>query len=240
VGSPLIDQTYLLRAGKNMLAHGVVGSVDFQDKDLLKCLVEETLPTFSVYVPHYMDYTIDTAADRVDATRMGIYRILTPFDIIGIHQLRDWLGSSGQDLTPFEAFSNNTGDDVIDRQQVADIASAVVLAPTFKFMPPNTVEIFPKGWDAQSITIELQVVHPSHLRTVPGGAREKIRGLFLADLATDVLGHRQYFESTQTLFGDLRLNVDRLQTIADTRSTLIEEFERKKGKTGRALRVVVA
>lgn len=231
----IIDLTWLVNRARQFVGQNVTGQADFKDEDFIRCLDQETLPTLSIYMPWLVDITVDTVDDRVDPTREGIFQIRTNNRLIGINKLRDGVGAFGS--FPYDPLLFG---DMVDRQLVADRQSASELALTWRFSAPNVVEIFPKGISFRHLTFETKCVHPTHLRTIPPGAREYLRDLFLADLAIDVLATRQYFSQLQSVFGELQLNLDRLQQQADRRQDIVEKLESKQLKFSNIPRIWIA
>ena len=230
----IIDTTWIINRARNFLGQNVTGQVDFTDTDFLACLDQETLPTLSIYMPWMHDVVIDTTRDQIP-NRHGVFMIRTNERLLGVHQV--WEGAANFSNTPYSPMLHG---DVLDRQLVADRMSATEVSLTFEFDAPNTLEVFPKGLQYSSITAECKCVHPTHLRTIPPTAREILRDLFLADLAQDVLSVRSYFQNVQSVFGELNLNLERLQAAADKRDEIIEKLAVKQFKTGHAKRLWIA
>ena len=235
MSNAVIDISWLLNRGRSFIGQNVTGPMDFKDEDILRCLDQETLPTLSIYLPWMYDHVVDTVDDRIDPKMEGVFQIRTPERIIGINRLRDGVGAFGS--FPYDPLLFG---DMVDRQLVSDRQSASELALTWKFSAPNVVETFPKGIAFRKMTFELKCVHPTHLRTIPAGARELLRDLFLADLATDVLSTRQYFSTLQSVFGEINLNLDRLQSQADKRQEIVEKLESKQLKSSTMPRIWIA
>jgi hypothetical protein len=231
----IIDAAWIVNRARSFLGQNVTGPVDFQDEDILSCLDQETLPTLSIYLPWLYDFKVDTVADRIGG-REGVYQIRTNGErLLGVHRVREGVGAFG--AFPYDPLLFG---DVLDRQLVADRQSASELSLTWDFRAPNILELFPKGLQYSEVWVECKCVHPTHLRTVPPTAREILRELFLANLAIDVLSVRQYFQNIQSVFGELNLNLDRLQQQADKRSEIIEKLEVKQHKSAHARRIWIA
>ena len=231
----IIDHTWILNRAKAFLGQNVTGPVDFQDEDILSCLDQETLPTLSIYLPHFQDFVVDIPGDQLPG-QSGVFQIRTNGErLLRVHRIRETIAGYGNMMYDPLLFG-----DMVDRQLVADRQSASELSVTWDFKPPNIVEVFPKALQYSQISVECACVHPTHLRTVPPTAREILRELFLADLAIDVLSVRQYFQNIQSVFGELSLNLDRLQQQADKRTEIIEKLEVKQFKTSHARRIWIA
>jgi hypothetical protein len=231
----IIDHTWILNKGRSFLGQNVTGQVDFNDADILACLDQETLPTLSIYLPHYHTFQIDTTKDQLPG-RLGVYQIPESGErLLRVHRILDNIGGHGSSMYDPMLFG-----DVLDRQLVADRQSATELSVTWAFYPPNIVDVFPKALQYSTLSIECACVHPTHCRTIPPTAREILRELFLADLAIDVLSVRSYFQNLQSVFGELNLNLERLQSQADKREAIIEKLEAKQFKTAHARRLWIA
>ena len=231
----IIDAAWIVNRARSFLGQNVTGPVDFQDEDILSCLDQETLPTLSIYLPWLYDFKVDTVADRIGG-REGVYQIRTNGErLLAVNRVREGVGAFG--AFPYDPMLFG---DVLDRQLVADRQSASELSLTWDFRAPNILELFPKGLQYSEVWVECKCVHPTHLRTVPPTAREILRELFLADLALDVLSVRQYFQNIQSVFGELSLNLDRLQQQADKRGEIIEKLEAKQHKSAHARRIWIA
>jgi hypothetical protein len=231
----IIDATWVTNRCRSFLGQTVTGPIDFNDADILACIDAETLPTFSIYLPYMVDLKIDTVADRIDQ-REGVYQIRPQGErILGVNRVREGVGAFG--AFPYDPLMFG---DVLDRQLVADRQSASELSLTFDYRPPNIIEIFPKGLQYSDLYVECKCVHATHFRTIHPGAREIFRELMLADIAIDILSVRQYFQTVQTIFGELNLNLERLNAQADKRPEIIERMESKQLKSSTARRLWIA
>ena len=231
----IIDASWIINRGRAFLGQNVTGQIDFQDADILACLDQETLPTLSIYLPHYEDFQIDAAKDRING-QDGIYQIRAPGErLLGVNRLREGVIAYGSVM-----YNPTLSGDIIDQQLIADRQSATLVSVTWDFRPPNILEIYPKALLYSIFNVECKCVHHTHLRTIPPTAREILRELFLADLAIDVLSVRQYFQNIQSVFGELNLNLDRLQAQADRRNEIVEKLEAKQFKSAHARRLWIA
>jgi hypothetical protein len=231
----IIDTTWAINHCRNFLGQNVTGQIDFSDQDILNCIDQETLPTLSIYMPHYQDLVVNVDTDRLN-NRDGVYQLNTGSErVLRVHRAREGVGAFG--AFPYDPLLFG---DILDRQLVADRQSASELSLTWDFKPPNIIEFFPKGLQYSQIFVECACVHPLHLRTIPMTAREVFRNLMLADMATAVLYNRQYFQNIQSVFGELNLNLDELRKYADKRDEIIEKLETKQFKTAHARRLWIA
>ena len=228
----MITQAWLLNAARSMIGQWVTGEVDLSKADLLQCLTEETLVTLSIYVPRTAIVEVDTQLHQLEN---GVYFLQTPEKIIKVAKMFMNAGYYGDYANDPYAQTN-----IIDRQLAANMASAVMIEPTFEWKPPNLIEIFPKNLINRKFSVEIFCAHPPHLQTIPLGVREVLRDLFLSDLARDLLGIRGYFQSISSNIAEINLNMERLTTWADKRDTIIEKLESKQHKNSNAQRIWIA
>ena len=181
---------------------------------IMDTVFEETLITFSTYFPHHHRIIIDRVKDAVEG-RVGVYYLKTDFEILGISKiLTDNLESNMNISTYFH--------NPIDRQILANTESAVINPTTFRWEPPDKLEIFPKNIFPYNILCELKVVHPKHLKTIPLSLREEFLKLALYDVQISLLQIRRYFETISTNFGEIQLFLQELEEAPDKREELLE------------------
>jgi len=231
----MITQERILREARILLGQNITGAIDFSEEDILNCLKEKTLPVFSIYMPHIVPHRVITKDTKIP-DREGVFRILTPYEVISIERSLDQNGyfSGFAPVIPL-----STGNVVCDKLN-ADMRSLIELQLTFRFLPPNMLEIFPKGWDRDYFDILLKVVHPEHLQTIPHGAYETFKTLFLADLADDILSVRKFFSNLQSAFGEIEINTEKLDAAREKRDETIEALTLGQLKSANRRRIIIA
>ena len=227
-----LDQKWLIDRAKAMLAHSLTGVVDFDENDILNCLLQETIPTFSIFLPHYTEHTINSKLDRLQD---GKYILKTDYQIIRVEKIYTGNGAFG--IYPYDPILINN---MIDRQHLTDQMSAIEVTVTFRFEPPNIIEIYPKSLPYEQFLIKIATIHPSHLKTIPFGSREVLKNLFLADLATDLLSIRNYFQNINSPFAEINLNIEYLTNIASKRDEIINQLAENQLKSGLVQRLYIA
>ena len=217
-----VNHSYLLDRAKAMIGYSVVGKIDFSEEDMIRCLENVTLPVFSTYLPFRALVMVDSEKDIYPGMQ-NTYIIKTDGDLLGVSEI--YAGA----LNTFYPFYHpyNQGD-VLARQQFVDIYSLFGTEPTFRYTPPNFLEIFPKSMlpRVQEFPVVCKFVHPKTLRTITPGSIEILKDLFLADLAGDILAVRENFQTLSSVYGEIQLNLDRLRTYAEKRPEIIENLGR--------------
>ena len=227
--------SYAINKAKTFLAQNLTGQLDFSQADFVRLLHEETLPTFSIYMPYPKKHQILTDRDKVSDYEVGTFLLNTEDRIINVARVFP-TGASWANSQYY--YSTRGVTDMLGMQQIADYQSMVNVDITYEFRAPNVIEFFPKVQIfPENVLVELNVVHPDHLNTIPMGSKEVFMDLFLADVANDVLGIRQYFQSLQNPFGEFSLNLDRLNEQAQKRKDIIDLLTAKQLKSSHIQRV---
>ena len=231
-------RSYLLNRAKAMIGYSVVGKIDFSEKDMISCLEKVTLPVFSNYLPYRETVMVHSENDRYPG-KENLYLIKTPIDseIIGVSRI---YAGAMNNLYPFY-HPYNQGD-VLSRQNFVDMYSLFGTEVTFKFSPPNFLEVFPKSIIPRTgeFPVLCKFRHPTSLRTILPGSTEILKDLYLSDLATDLLGVREFFQTLSSAYGEIQLNLDRLRTHADERKEIIEKLRSSVIRASGAPRVFFA
>lgn len=109
---------------------------------------------------------------------------------------------------------------------------------THKFLHPNRVEI--KGYcrPGRMLAI-LETVHDNDLSTIPSSLHIDYKNLCVYNTAELILRVRNKYTNMSTPFGELNLNIDWIQQIADKKMELIQSFAAPSNFTSRGLGIIV-
>ena len=232
-----LDASWLLNRAHILIGTPVTGEVDMMTDDLMRCLEEVTLPIFSAFFPREETIVVDTNRDRAYEDRDGIYVIRAQeggTDLVGVSKIIDF----EYDHFHYHPVVQNPFDLI-----AMDHAVAATRGPsTFKFSPPNILEVFPKFWNTYrgNLLVKCKFVHFSNLQSVPMGAMETLKDLYLGDVATDVLSQRRYFSTLQTTHGEIELNLERLERAMEKRDEVVEKLRLTQHMTPTSRRIYVA
>ena len=218
--------------------------LELDDQAIVKLLQNETLKTLSIYLPCFVEFKMKGSECRIPGTS-GMYHIPIEhedMELIGIEQVHQYnlnnyfLGNS----------FNILGGDVFAAMQsfsatrlMANAISAFVPPQTFQFMPPSSVRIFNNTSESDHLLL-LRTTHKKDFSTFSFGLRETIKNLCLADVCIDLLGIRNYFQSVNTTFAEINLNIDFLQNQADKREEIIEQLRMNQLKNPGTKKIYIA
>jgi hypothetical protein len=193
---------------------------------IIRCLHQETLPTISIYFPFYCEYLLNRDLSTVNNSNNTFYlpdeiegfRIMSVEKVfIGYNNLTNTsqlLGVLGASMT--SAISN-----FVSMKMGATGASAFLPPETFQWIPPNILRVS-NMYNNNQFVLTVRTTHRKDFSTLPFGVLPTIKQLALIDVCTDILGIRQYFQTLNTNFAELNLNVDALQNIVERREDFIE------------------
>jgi hypothetical protein len=189
---------------------------------MVQTVKKRTLVTFSQYFPHLATHVVDETKDRVDPAITGRYYIKTEeWEVLGVAKMvvdsvtRGIVG--GYPL--YGIF-----DDPFDRQINADVRSMIEEPITWVWVPPNVIELNQKWVFGGNFTLELKTVHPDTLHTIPLTYTDEFLDLATADVKAALYNIRSQFQSINSPFGQIELNVDDLKQGKDDRATIVANW----------------
>ena len=213
-----IDTTKTLRHIKKKLGASH-HNIELLDNHIMETVFQETLPIFSRYFPYFNRIVVTPSIDHVDG-RAGIYYLKTPLDILGISRVL--VGNIVTHLTSISNFYSNP----VDRQFLADLEGLVINPFTFKWWPPDKLEVFPKSLSyLEPFLVEVKCVHPKHLQTIPDTMREEFFKLAVYDVRDGLYQIRKRFSTLNTAFGNIELNMQDLEEAESKREELLEKWK---------------
>lgn len=109
---------------------------------------------------------------------------------------------------------------------------------THHFIYPDILEVkgWHRGWELMAI---LETVHDKDLTSIPSSLHVRFNHFCLYTAAKMILHIRAKYSGMQTPFGELNINVDMLQSLADKKEELIESFRSANNFTSRGVAVFV-
>jgi len=195
--------------------------LELSTEEIVEVLKQDTLLDFSMIFPYIHRVKIDTALDRVSQNDSRFY-INSPFRILMINDViyndRGLYGTGG-------AYNGN----IIMDQISSNLKSLTHNPLTYKFIPPNIIEIMPKYNTYGNILVETQCIHPS-FNTIPNKYNNTFFKLALKDVCIYLRPLRQKFENMSTPYGSINLNMDLINEQADSRDDYYQDLKLNKLK----------
>jgi len=205
-----------------------------------------TLRSFSRFFGNRIPYTFDTS--RMSQDREGFYLIdenIVPgnIEILGVQDIPwddpyafgvenpGWydVGSS-----PYGFFNNNLNysfDQIAAIQGSADRQSLFSSGIYIDFKPPNKIKLqtvsgeYMNKTNIKTFKVNLMIKHSDNLLTIEPTKMESFEEFAIVDIATFLYNYLKYFDGLETVFVNTNLRIDDLQTVAQRRPDLIQEFK---------------
>ena len=230
--------------------------IEFSDEALVKCLIDNTLKTLSIYHPFYCMLFMDSKNSEV-MPNMNTYYVPTElgddFELMSV----EYIGPMNSPVINQSQSSNNTNtsfnsvghavypspytflpsggnfQSIITSLTTMKIAGTLSNAGlnsfTFDFIPPNMVRLnSPLG--TSNLFLIVRTTHKKDFTTLPFGLLDAVKELAFYDVAIDIYSIRKYFSNVKTLFAEINLDMETYQDALSKRETLIERFRKNQLK----------
>lgn len=228
--SSSVNPTTLLRRIKRKIGASHF-PIPLSDEDILDVIYEETLYTFSTYYPHIEHLKINI---KSDLAHKGIYYIESgDLEIISVSRMYRGMGYISGTYLP-----RNTNP--FDLQLNADIRSMVENPDTFKFLPPNRIEVYPKYIDVTDMLLEVKCIHPIHLNTIKLSMRDPFYELAELDVMISLHKILRNYSNVNTAFGSIELRLEDFEAAEDKRRELLERWRKNFIKEGTRKRIWIS
>jgi len=229
-----VTPTMVLRYINRMLGI-TVQELEISEEEIMRVVFQESLATFSKYFPYHFKESV-TDADSIGGGYSNVYIIPNKdrLEIIGVHRV--WLDNMNQfggSLLPLV-------NDAMTSQLLNDFLSKSITPVTFQYDAPNMVTIRPKIRNLQTALIEVNAVHPKHLKTVPMNMRDQFLRLCLDDVLLSLYPIRHRFESYSTAYGSLTPFFEMVDGAQADKTELIEYWKDNFLKDSRAKRIWIS
>lgn len=226
--------------------------LELADEGMIKCILEQSLPEFSIYFPYYCGYSLDTSSENRVPNSDNMFFIpesIDDFDIMGVQAVMNagvhasgGMGMDNQAMGTLTMLGTNPQSAIMAmagaRMSSTMMDASGFLNESWTWLPPNIIRFNANiGQDAALI---LRTTHKKDLTTIPHGAMGWFKELALIDVATDIMSIRRYFSNVQTIFAQIQMDVDYLKDIADRRNDLIERFRKEQLKYAHTRKIYIA
>ena len=213
-----------------------------KDKWVEETIIPDTLLTFSRYFPHMVRIEIDTK----DPTKKknGYFVIDTDLlggqEILGIRDIAwDVYGRADGGMAQqsgigyydyMSAYNNYSMDDVMLLQARADMTSIFNNSIFVDFKEPNMVRLQSVTHGditggLGSIPLDVFVVHPSNLSTIPATMMQIFEDLATADVANFLVAYLQHYDGLETVFAGVDLKLGYIESWASRREDCINTLK---------------
>lgn len=216
-----------------------------KDKWAEEVICNETLDTFSRYIPNVMRVKLDSSQKNKDGYFVIDEYICESVEILGVRDI-DWSLFSKDSLRlqeaqgygSFDFMTNNYGlDDVMLLQMRADHMSLFNNQIFVEYKPPNLLKLSTvTGADmtkeVRNYPVELFIKHADNLMTIPPTQMEVFEALAEADVATFLYNNLKYYDGLETVYTNIDLKLDQLSDSAGKRQDIVDRLEEQYVSAG--------
>ena len=110
-------------------------------------------------------------------------------------------------------------------QGIGNLASTMAPPYTFTFLPPDGFRLYNMNSFADSVEIEMNLMHHQDLFTIPMTARTSFYKLALLDMKMYLYNLLKHYTNIETAYGRIDLKIDDWQGAEDQRNDLIEKWD---------------
>lgn len=233
------NMTALLNKVERRLGTNQLHLPDYLSKPTWKnIIIEDTIPTFSRYLPLTMRVEIDTHDTTKDGYCLIDKDLPDDIKILGIRDI-DW-STFGMNGTGFQGgvgygaydfFSCGCGlDSIMELQMRADTLSLFNNGIYPEFVYPNKVRFMNStGANITDISSTIPIIifieHNPNLGTIAPTKMEIFENLATADIASFLYEQLKYYDGLDTVFANVDIKLDSIKDRADRRESIIEELK---------------
>jgi hypothetical protein len=206
---------------------------ELQKPNWAKVIIEDTLTTYSRYMPHKFRYEVITSRDRKGDYYIIDDTVMEGIELLGVRDIA-W-----DDFSPVSSmtgnqpygmydFFSNTGWGMEEVGMVQMRANEISLFNNgiyVEFEMPNKLKL--KNATNNDVTrglpsfkIDLLVKHSPNLTTISPTQMETVEKLAIADVASFLYQELKYYDGLETVFANIDLKMNDLQEQANKRDEI--------------------
>ena len=207
------------------------------DELIREIIIIRTLPVFNELAPYQVPLHIDTNNLTLVERKAESSIYLLP-DVFGDAEIMMIVGMEPMYDETRYSIDYNTSlfsygmmpcfcgyQELMLAQAQSNLLAASSKGPTFKFIPPNMVEIFTAYAMGNTYRLTIALSHAENLSTLPSTTYTSFLKLATLDVKNYLYNTLIHYENLQTAYGQLSLNIDRWSNAEDDRRSLIEKWE---------------
>lgn len=230
----MLNSTKIIRYIEKNLGYKFT-ELELSSEEILEDLRMYTLKTYSKYFPYITSLNI-TDADKVEGKYNKLYLDTGGLEILSINRL---LTGNMEYIDPTIITRPSFQPDIFSSMASMDMYSMVRNPITFRFYPPNVVELYPAILGLANTCIYVNCVHPDHFGTIPANMEEQFLKLALLDVKISLYQIRHRFTNLETPYGSIELFIDDLQEAESKKDELIEYWRKMSPKQSNRKRLYI-
>lgn len=231
----MLNSTRIIRYIEKHLGYKFM-DLELSPDDIIEDIREYTLKTYSKYFPYIVP------ADVIDSERVEVdkcnklYIDSKGLNILSINRL---ITGNYEYVDPSIILRTPIPRDIFAATTNMDMNSMIQNPVTFRFYPPNTIEIYPSVMASTNSVVYLNCVHPKHFGTIPDNMEEQFLKLALLDVKSSLYEIRHRFANLETPYGNIELFIDDLQEAESKKEELLEVWRKLSHKQSNRKRLYI-
>lgn len=209
---------------------------ELSTSEIVRIIQQESLKTFSKYFPYVL--RMNMTNEMQIPGKPGFYKIPN-MEMLEMIRMRMMWGNNAYSFTNGLA-SIPLSLNPIASQLYSDYLSAVTTPLTWTYHAPDILERYPKQGTNYNLVIEVETVHPDHLKTIGIKMRDHFYRLALLDVLISLYPLRRRFETLSSEYGAISLVIDKIESASNERDNLLQVFEQRSIFTGNRKRAFFA
>ena len=230
----MLNSTKIIRYIEKNLGYKFT-ELELSPDEILEDLRMYTLKTYSKYFPYITSVNI-TDTSKVDGKINKLYLNAEGLEILSINRL---ITGNMEYIDPSIVTRPSFQSDMFSTIASMDMYSMVRNPITFRFFPPNVVELYPAVLGMANACIYVNCVHPDHFGTIPANMEEQFLKLALLDVKISLYQIRHRFSNLETPYGSIELFIDDLQEAESKKDELIEYWRKMSPKQSNRKRLYI-
>ena len=200
---------------------GIRMPFDNVDELIMEIVKIKTLPVFNELSPYKTFIIVDTNALQVVDRQIMMINDVQPEQDQLTHRSAYDTGLYTYDLT-----SCYCGyQELMLAQAQANLLSSAMKGTTFRFIPPNQLEIFDGYGVSNLYRIEVCLEHSENLTTLPATTYTSFLKLATLDVKKYMFDNLKHYDNLSTSYGQIAMRIDDWSGAQDERQQLIEKWE---------------
>lgn len=231
----MLNSTKILRFIEKNLGYKFT-ELELDPDEIMEDIKQYTLRTYSKYFPYITTVDIETETQKVDDK---VNRFLIQPGELEIMSINRLVTGNMEYVDPTIITRPSFQPDIFSNISSMDMYSMVRNPITFRFFPPNVIEVYPAVVGMASAYLYVNCIHPEHFQTIPNNMEDQFLKLALLDVKMSLYQIRHRFANLTTPYGSIELFIDDLQDAESKRDELLELWRSNSLKNSNRKRLYI-
>ena len=217
----MLNSTKVIRYIESHLGYKLT-DLELRHDEILEYIRMFSLQTYSKYFPYITSVNIRTQ-ERLETGYNRIHLNLNGLEILTVNRI---VTANIDYVDPSIITTTTYMTDTYTQINQSDTASMMRNPITWRFYPPDVLEVYPATLALDTAQIFVNCIHPEHFGTIEASMEEQFLKLALLDAKTCLYQLRHRFANLETPYGNIELFIDDLQDAESKKEELIEYWRK--------------